>query len=143
MLGLAVFSNPVRAVASVFISVSAAAALVTLQGAGTIGATMLWVLGAGAAMLLLLTALLLNLSDDETGERRYSVQATLLLLGVAYVAAEVLARLSDLEPQYPDAGHSPSLPDGLFESHGVTFALVGLTLLCAAVSSLIIARRRG
>lgn len=146
-VGAVTFERPARAAASFVLAALGSGALLHTSGAVEVAGMLLWLLGAGVGLLLLTTLLLLNLSPEEAGRRRFSVTRTVALFVVAWLAAALFAVLHDGVSSSPLAGEPAALPTGalgvvVFERFGVALALAFAALASAGVAALLLVRRR-
>lgn len=143
-LGVIAFQNPVRSAASFLVTLVCAATLLLALERPALSGLVLWVAGGGAGLVLLVTILLLNLSADEAGARRFSLGRLLALLLVGYFGAALFGILSDAVPKGParrlDEG---TLGIALFDDHGVALAIAFLGLATVVPAALVMARRKG
>jgi NADH:ubiquinone oxidoreductase subunit 6 (subunit J) len=142
--GVVAFVAPVRSALSLLFCIVAVAGMAYAAGAPEVAGLVLWVLGAGAGLLLLTTILLLNLTPEEVGRRRLSVRRTAALGVLLWTAAGVVAMVLE-----ETAGQSVGtrLSEGsaaraALEGQGVVVALAFLAFLAAIVGALLVARRR-
>lgn len=147
-LGAVTFERPARAAASFVMTTLAAAGLLHMSGAAEVAGVLLWLLGAGVGLLSLTTILLLNLSPEEAGRRRFSVTRAVALLVVAWLAAALFAVVSDAAASpwslagEPAAVATGSLGVVLFERWGIALSLAFAALASSGVAALLLVRRR-
>lgn len=147
-VGAVTFETPARAAAGFVLAALGAGALLHMSGAVEAAGVLLWLLGAGVGLMLLTTILLLNLSPEEAGRRRFSVTRTVSLVVVAWLAAALFGLLSDLAASpwalSTEPGWSPSGRLGLvvFERWGIALALAFAALGASGVAALLLVRRR-
>ncbi len=143
-LGVVTFERPVRAATSFVLATLGASALLHLTGAASVAGLLLWLLGAGTGLLLLTTMLLLNLSVEEAGRRRFSVTRTVALLVVAWLGAALVAVVTgvDRPPWSAPGASSSSLGVAVFEQWGVALSLTFCALAASCVAALLLVRRR-
>ncbi|MFZ9888045.1 MAG: hypothetical protein ACO3JL_11130 [Myxococcota bacterium] len=90
-LGAMLLEDPVHAVLCFLgMAVGAAGLLLSLGFPGTATGAM-WIFGGGAGLLLLTTALLLNLAPEEVGRRRFGMLRVVALMLVAWLGSALLA----------------------------------------------------
>lgn len=144
-LGVALFEQPVRAAGAFLLAVAAVAALVYAQGAPGVAGLLLWVMAAGVGMLLLTAILILNLTVDETGRRRFSVRRSLAVAVLVWLGAALFGVLQDVAPaaDAPARAVPVDLAGATLERWGMPLAIGLLALATSVVASLVIARRRG
>lgn len=146
--GAVFFERPARAAASFVLAALGSGALLHMSGAVEVAGLLLWLLGAGVGLLLLTTILLLNLTPEEAGRRRFSVTRTVALFVVAWLAAALFGVLSDVAPSPGTLSAAPALaPTGalgvvVFEQWGIALALAFLALTSSCVAALLLVRRR-
>jgi len=138
------FVAPVRSAIGLLACIVAVAGMTYAAGAPEVAGLVLWVLGAGAGLLLLTTILLLNLTPDEVGVRRLSLRRIVSFAVAAWSAAAVFAIVLE---EAPTGTHSVVLPEGsvaraALDGHGIVMALAFLALGAAMVGALLVARRR-
>lgn len=144
-LGAMLLESPVHAVLC-FLGVTTLAAtlLLSLGFLGTATGTM-WIFGGGAGLLLLTTALLLNLAPDEVGRRRFGVLRFFALALVVWIGAALVAT-----PVAPvgggEAGETAAVPSSSVQQATQTpelALLLAMTSLAGvAVGGLLLVRRR-
>lgn len=131
----------VRAAACLIGAAVFGAGLAFVAGVGDLSVALITSTAAGTGLLLMMLALLLNLTPDETGGRRFRFWPALhlvALLWVLSVAAKVAGPL-DIDAARPlAAGAAARL---LFEPLGLALAFAGLSLLATFLTLLVVARR--
>ena len=139
--GVVLLESQARAGAALVCALMALAGALGATGAGLLGAGMLLLGGGAMGALLLTTVLLLNLDDDETGPRTYSVRATISLGLVLFATAAALGLVREAGPA---DGLVPSVgvQTALFEEQLALLALAGVALGISLISVVLIARRR-
>ena len=144
-LGLLGFRDATRGVLCLLGSMMAVAGLSTWASDAIVGALTLWMWGGAGGTLILVTLMLLNLRPDEIGNRRLQLQAGVVLVCIAYLAAVVVGVVGDDNPG-PGRAHTQEgadlIGDALVGPDGVAFAVAGLTLLASMVAALLMVRRR-
>lgn len=143
-LGAVTFERPVRAAASFLLASLGAASLLHMAGAADVAGLLLWLMGAGVGLLLLTTILLLNLSAEEVGQRRFSVTRTVALVVISWFGAALFAVIADVPaaPFGTAAAPSSSLGALVFEEWGVALSLAFCALATSCVAALLLVRRR-
>jgi NADH:ubiquinone oxidoreductase subunit 6 (subunit J) len=141
--GVAGLVLPVRSALSLLVCVVTVSGLAYAAGAAEVAGLLLWVLGAGAGLLLLTTVLLLNLTRDEVGARRFSVRRTVALgalvwTGAASYALVIQDASAPITRELVASGAARAALDGW----GVAMALAFLALATATIGALSMARRR-
>lgn len=131
----------VRAAACLIGGSICAAGLAFLSGAGDLSVALVTTTAAGVGLLIMMLALLLNLTREETGGRRLRVGPALHLVTLVWVVSAAWDMAGALDP----AG-ARSLPAGeaarlLFEPLGLALAFAGLGLLATLLTLLVVARR--
>jgi NADH:ubiquinone oxidoreductase subunit 6 (subunit J) len=144
-LGVVLFEQPVRAAGSFVLAVVTVSALVYAEGAPEAAGLLLWILGAGVGLLLLTTILLLGLTTEETGRRRFSVRRTLAVAALVWLGAALFGVLSEALPGAAlraAPAVTVGLATALLESWSLPLSLAFLALAVGVVASLVIVRRR-
>ena len=95
------FVVPVRSAIGLLGCIVAVAGMTYAAGAPEVAGLLLWVLGAGAGLVLLTTILLLNLTPEEVGSRRFSLRRTTSFVVTAWTAAAVFAIVLEEAPPRP------------------------------------------
>ena len=142
-IAVVAFEGPVRSTVALVCALLGSAALMALLGQPLIGSLLVWSLGGGAGLLLLLTILLLDLRPEETGARRYSVRRTAAVLAVAWLGQGLWPAASHLEQGAALREDARQVAQVVFERNAMSVALLSLSLLAAMLAGLTIARRRG
>lgn len=143
-LGAVTFERPVRASASFLLATLGAASLLHMAGAASVAGLVVWLMGAGVGLLLLTTILLLNLSAEEVGQRRFSATRAVALVVVAWLAAALFGVLGDA-PASPWAAAAPpssSLGAIVFAEWGIALSLAFCALSSSCIAALLLVRRR-
>lgn len=145
-LAAMLLESPVRGVLC-FLGVATIASvlLMSLGFIGTATGTM-WILGGGAGLLLLTTALLLNLAPDEVSGRRFGLIRVVALglvtwLGAALVAAPI-ADPSTSETTTTGDSHLEAASQQEIQSPELALLLALTSLVGVAVGGLLLVRRR-
>ncbi len=128
--------SALRGLVAVMFLLLAAALWMTAQGAGLTGAVLVWVLGGGAGMFVVLVNLSVNLGAHEIGRRRLRIGPGLYTAVVIYVAAAGAGLL--LADQTPLTTSAPFTLD-----HGaIALSGIGIMTLAASLAVLLLMRRR-
>ena len=147
-VGAVAFQSPVRAAASFLVALVFIATLLLSLDRPAMAGLVLWVSGGGAGLVLLVTVLLLNLSPEEAGSRRFSLPRLLSLFIVGYLGTALVGVVSGASlplverPLGKRSLDEVALGASLFDSET---ALVGCAFLglCAVMwVALVMARRR-
>lgn len=147
-MGAVTFETPARAAASFVLAALGTGALLHMSGAVEVAGILLWLVGAGVGLLLLTTILVLNLSPEEVGRRRFSVTRTIALFVVAWVAAAIFALQTEIASSPWALAPQSSFVEGdalgvaVFERWGIGLALGFTALGASGVAALLLARRR-
>ena len=138
------FVVPVRSAIGLLGCIVAVAGMTYAAGAPEVAGLLLWVLGAGAGLVLLTTILLLNLTPEEVGSRRFSLRRTTSFVVTAWTAAAVFAIVLEEAPPDRPGGSLPSgaVARAALDGHGIVMVLAFLALASALVGALLVARRR-
>lgn len=144
-LGAMLLESPVHTVLC-FLGVTTLAAtlLLSLGFVGTATGTM-WIFGGGAGLLLLTTALLLNLAPNEVGRRRFGILRFVALALITWIGAALFA--TPVAPaRGSEAGETAAVPtvtaqEGM-QTPGLALLLAVTSLASVAVGGLLLVRRR-
>lgn len=138
---LVAFESPIRAAGGLltaFVGVAAASAALR---APIVPGFILWVGAGGSGILLLSAVLVLSVSADERGTRRYRLRPTLGILS----AAALWAVLAGAVPPALDAGSPPSaraVADALATELAVPLAVALVALAASVIVTIGLVRRR-
>jgi NADH:ubiquinone oxidoreductase subunit 6 (subunit J) len=136
-----VLEQSVRAAACLIGAAVFAAGLAFLGGVGDLSVALITTTAAGTGLLLMMLSLLLSLTPDETGGRRFRFWPALhllVLLWVISVAAKLAGPLGTDAMKPLAAGAATRV---LFEPLGLGLAFAGLALLASLLTLLVVARR--
>lgn len=144
-LGVVGFARPSRAVACFLVTLLFVAAALLAVERPALAGLVLWLLGSGAGMLVLITTMLLGVTSEEAGARRFRVTGVLVLFLLAYVGAVVAGLITGRAPPTGERapGGAEALARGLFEEHGAALAFAFVALAASVLAALLMVRRRG
>ncbi len=147
--------RPVHAAMALVVSFFFMAGLYVLLLAHLLAVLQVMVYGGAIMVLFLFVIMLLNLSDDELGQQRFTPAHWLGLFSLLFVAGKVGMLLNQSGDNIP-AGEAPAnaaalsaegfgtvevVGDALFRQHLVPFELTAILLLVAVVGAVVLAKR--
>ena len=140
--GVVVFESPTRSAAGLltaFVGVAGAAAAV---GAPIVPGFVLWVGGGGAGLLLLGAVLLLNLGEDERGQRRLRLRAAFAIPVLGVLWAALTSPLVDAVGDAPRSIASADVSGAVADAFALPFTIALIALAVALIVAVAIVRRR-
>ncbi len=141
----------VRSAVGFLLCVLFVASLSVHIGAPQLGWATLWFLGIGASLILFATLLLLNLSLDESGHRRFRFGPVVALMALAGFGGMFVGMVGGgssptamTSSAMPPATRSmPSFAISFFTEQAFSVAALFLCMLATMLTTLVMVRRRG